>query len=125
MGNKVTFFTKLRGLATVIWDGENDRPMVEFNREGLFCTKDPNLAKQLNDMGYLEVSTEEITQAGLTLPNIPDKDKGPGKGYTNEPGGPPEGMPSEISGESPMEAYLKGSKKKGEGAAAKGRTIVQ
>lgn len=113
------YFTKLKGLATVIWDPENDRPLAEFNREGLCCTKNETIAKQLTDMGYMEVSAEDIKEAGLTLPNIPEKDRGPGRGYTNDP------TPSIIGeerGESPMEAYFKSGKKS---KSEKGRTIVQ
>jgi hypothetical protein len=124
MGSKATYFTKLRGLATVVWNPELDSPLVEFNRQGLCCVHSADVAKKLTDMGYREVSAEEIHEAGLTLPNAPNGPKGPSKGYTTEPA-EPVAKPSEVSGEAPMEAYLKGNKSQGEGNKSKGRVIVQ
>jgi len=125
MASKATFFTKVGGLASVIWDPENDQPLIEFNREGLVCIKDSNLAKKLAELGYMEVSADQITKAGLTLPNIPETKKGPGKGYTHDSQNPLEGVPNGVSGESPMEAYLKHDKDVEAKGSSKGRTIVQ
>jgi|GEM_PF-3189884 len=127
MGSKATYFTKLRGLSTVVWDADKDQPLAEFNREGLCCIKDSTVAKQLSDMGYLEVSAEEIKEAGLMLPNLPEKDRGPSKGYTHEKQNPQQALPSEVSGESPMEAFLRTGRKSSAKSeeTPKGRAIIQ
>ena len=87
---KVTYFTRLRGLATVVWDPENKRPLAHFNKQGLLATTNPRVIENLTAMGYREVTADEINGAGLHVPSetdVPDAMPGgaPGRGYT-QPG---------------------------------------
>jgi hypothetical protein len=83
---KEVIFTRVRGLASVIWDPENDRMLAHFNREGLLMTDNPRIIKRLDGMGYRQVSAEEVVAAGLTVPNPKDADRTPqpGRGYTHD-----------------------------------------
>ena len=82
----VIYFTRLRGLATVVWDPENKRTLAHFNKQGLLATDNPRVIDTLKAMGYREVSADEINSAGLHLPSVddvPDAMPGgaPGRGY--------------------------------------------
>ena len=88
---EVTYFTKVRGLATVIWDPAKNRPLAEFDRQGLYGTTDPALVEQLKGMGYRVVTAEQIKQAGMLLPEDFEamRNRNPGRGYTQEGEGLP------------------------------------
>lgn len=106
---EVTYFTKVRGLATVVWDPKKNRPVVEFDKQGLFGTEDPELAATLKEMGYKQVTAAQITQAGLMLPEAFQamRDRQPGRGYTQGgPGRPAMAAPQEAPGESPADALF-------------------
>jgi len=112
---KGTYFTKVQevdgeSLPTVVWDGENDRALVEFDRQGLVMTKRPEVVKVLRDMGYREVTADAIKEAGMLLPEefAAMRDRDPGRGYTGPATTtPPEDAPNV------------------EGPASKGRVLVQ
>jgi len=96
---KQTYFTKVQGQATVVWDGENDRALAEFDKQGLFVTKSPKVIDKLTEMGYAIVTAEEIQGAGMLLPEdfAAMRDRTPGKGYT----GPATITPPEESADEP------------------------
>ncbi|KKM85175.1 hypothetical protein LCGC14_1291720 [marine sediment metagenome] len=81
---KGTYFTKVQGLATVVWDGENDRALVEFDKQGLLMTKRPDVVSTLLEMGYQQVTAQQIKDAGMLLPEdfAAMRDRQPGRGYT-------------------------------------------
>ena len=89
--DKVTvLFTRVSGLATVVWDPEKDCTLAHFNKQGLLATSNANVIETLRAMGYREVTADQITQAGLTVPGVKDvHDAGtPGLGYREAgPGG--------------------------------------
>jgi len=105
--NEVVYFTKLRGLESVVWDPKKDRPLAEFDKQGLYSTTKPDVAKRLKELGYREVTADQIKDAGLMLPEEFAKfiESQPGRGYTHDgqgnvataapqaPAGPPEGFP--------------------------------
>ena len=82
--DKVTvLFTRVSGLATVVWDPEKDCTLAHFNKQGLLATSNANVIETLRAMGYREVTAEQLLQAGLTVPNeddVPDAPV-PGQGY--------------------------------------------
>jgi hypothetical protein len=83
---QATYFTRLRGLATVVWDPEKKRSLAHFNKRGLLATTNPRVIKTLDAMGYRRVTAEEINTAGLPMPSetdVPDAMPGgqPGVGY--------------------------------------------
>jgi len=81
---EMLYFTKVRGLATVVWDAEENRTLAEFDKQGLYSTKDRKIAKRLMAMGYRRVLAEHITGVGLMLPEDYKemRERKPGKGYT-------------------------------------------
>ena len=85
MNEQVTvLFSRIRGLATVVWDPEKNRTLAHFNKQGLLAASKTNVIKTLRAMGYREVSAEQILQAGLTVPSeddVPDAAGQPGAGY--------------------------------------------
>ena len=84
---KEVIFTRVRGLASVIWDPENDRMLAHFNRQGLLVTSDTRVIKRLDGMGYRQVTPAEVSGAGLMLPDAKDATRTPskpGKGYTHD-----------------------------------------
>jgi hypothetical protein len=46
-------------LETIVWDPENDRPLVEFI-QGEFITSDPRIAEKLLELGYPRVPLEAV-----------------------------------------------------------------
>jgi glucose dehydrogenase len=84
---KVSYFTKVRGLASVVWDGKKNKALVEFDKQGLAYTTNQTVAKKLKELGYREVSAEMIEQAKLIPPDKFESMQGrqPGRGYVNEP----------------------------------------
>jgi hypothetical protein len=82
-------FTRVRGLASVVWDPENNRMLAHFNKQGLLLTSDDRVIKRLDIMGYRQVSAADVTGAGLMLPDEKDSTRTPGKGYTHEGEGRP------------------------------------
>lgn len=75
MSEQVTIFTRLKGLATVVWDPENNRMLAHFNKRGLLATSEPKVIETLRAMGYREVTAEEVNAAGLPVPSedeVPD-----------------------------------------------------
>lgn len=87
--SKEVIFTRVRGLASVVWDPENDKMLAHFNKEGLLMTSDTRVIKRLDAMGYRQVSRDEVSQAGLNVPNPKDATRTPGKGYTHDGEGRP------------------------------------
>jgi len=90
--NEVTtvLFTRVQGLATVVWNPRKDRMLCHFSKQGLLATQDVQVIEVLREMGYREVTADQITQAGLTVPGVKDvHDAGtPGLGYREAgPGG--------------------------------------
>lgn len=90
--DKVRYFTRLRGLATVVWDPEKKRSLAHFNKQGLLATTNPKVIKTLTAMGYREVTADDINSAGLYVPSerdVPDAMPGgaPGRGYTQPDAG--------------------------------------
>ena len=121
---QLTYFTKLRGLATVVWDPRNDTALAEFNKHGLYCTKDPTIIKTLQHMGYKEVTLEQIKEKGLLVPNEKDDIRLPGRGYIVEGEQPPLSTASmDAHGMSPMEAALNEDDEPQ--IKPKGRTLVR
>lgn len=82
-------FTRVRGLASVVWDPEKDRMLAHFNKQGLLKTGDPRIIKRLISMGYRPVSAEQVTEAGLMVPSVEEGTKTPGRGYTHDGEGRP------------------------------------
>lgn len=78
------YFTKVRGMATVVWDALENKPLAEFDKQGLYSTKDRKIAKRLMAMGYRRVLADHITRVGLMLPEDyrEMRERKPGKGYT-------------------------------------------
>jgi len=83
--SEVTYFTRLRGLATVVWNPEKNCTLAHFNKQGLLATSKPEVIETLRAMGYREVTMAELGAAGLPVPvedEVPDAMAGgPGKGY--------------------------------------------
>jgi hypothetical protein len=76
-----TYFTRLRGLATVVWNPAKDRALAHFSRQGLLATDNPQVISTLHAMGYREVTAEQIVAAGLPVPGVDDTPDEPGRGY--------------------------------------------
>jgi hypothetical protein len=78
-------FTRLKGLATVVWDPDENRMLAHFNKRGLLATSNPKVIDTLKAMGYREVTAEDVSAAGLPVPTedeVPDAlATGPGTGY--------------------------------------------
>jgi hypothetical protein len=88
--SEVTYFTRLRGLATVVWDPEKKRMLAHFNKQGLLATEDKRVIETLMAMGYRQVTVDELARAGLPVPSVSDVPDAmpagvPGRGYT-QPG---------------------------------------
>jgi len=56
------------GKAPLVWDPQKDRLAARFNRDGVFSTSDERIAKLLLSQGYQQVTEQEVTSLGLTVP---------------------------------------------------------
>lgn len=125
---EVTYFSKVRGLATVIWDPKGNKPLAEFDKQGLYSTSDEAVIEQLTGMGYRVVTAEQITGAGLMLPEDFQAmlDRQPGKGYSQDGGGrAATAMPAEAPGESPADKLFTPEGEMPSGPVGGGRTLVR
>lgn len=86
---KDVIFIRVKGLARVIWDPENDRMLAHFDKQGFLVTNKPRVITKLDNMGYRQVTPEEIVNAGLEVPDEAKSVLPPGKGYTHEKHGNP------------------------------------
>jgi len=102
--NEVTtvLFTRVQGLATVVWNPRTDRALCHFSKQGLLATRNKQVIETLREMGYREVTADQIIQAGLTVPGVKDvHDAGtPGLGY-REAGNAPAGTGTAMAGAGP------------------------
>jgi hypothetical protein len=118
---KQHYFTKISGLQTVVWDPAQNRAFAEFNKQGLFCTRDQAVVKRLLDMGYREITADDITKAGLPLPSEFRIDDGPPSHISNPK---PPSDTTEKNSKIPMEVFLSGKEKEKEKGEVK-RDIVR
>lgn len=82
---KPVYFTKVAGLASIIWDPKNDCSLAEFNKQGLCRVDDPEIAKKLSAMGYQTVTSSQIKKAKLFLPEDYEAAKhAAGRGYASD-----------------------------------------
>jgi len=77
-------FTRVRGLASVVWDPEKNRMLAHFSKQGLLVTDDKRVIDRLDAMGYRRVTAAQVAGAGLTLPTVEDSTRTPGRGYTHD-----------------------------------------
>lgn len=87
--NVEVIFTRVRGLASVVWDPEKNKALARFTKQGLLKTTNPRVVQRLDEMGYKRVTPAQVAEAGLTVPEENEGIRAPGRGYTLDGEGRP------------------------------------
>lgn len=96
------YFARAGNQAAVLWNPKKEAPWAEFDRWGLFTTKDVVTAQAVLDAGYRQVSLKEIKARNLPTPEDGSptanyQPGAPGKGYQQPK--QPQAEPAELQDE--------------------------
>lgn len=127
--DKIYYFARERHMASVVWDKKTNSALAEFTKSGVYATTIESKAKRLLNMGYLQVSREQVVARNLPVP-IPDEAPtadfqpgAPGRGYTHEDGAAPPDSPEQPKPFNELQSGTPGNPEFPEGPPGGKRTL--
>lgn len=66
---KKYYFARTAAMAAVLWNPDKKTAWAEFDKMGLFVTKDKEVAQAVLDAGYIQVTEKQIEERNLVVPS--------------------------------------------------------